>query len=276
MINNKPLQDKNIKRLTKNSHVTNYSSEDTLGVILCGGEGKRLRPLTYYFQKAMIPVGSQQKPLLEYIVRLMKFHGITRIVMLIGYKGQQIVNYFNEGERYGVKISYVWDNPEYGGNGGALLNAYLSGSFEGAKDLLIYYGDILSDINLSDLLRFHKDGEYIATLALSQNYRVSVGVAELEGSRVAKLVEKPPLGKPVTIGVLALKIEGMKYLEELSEEKKNIDIMGDLIRRFLERGYKVGGYITKSYWFDLGSTEAFEKLEPHEVDTWFSFLFQES
>jgi len=56
-----------------------HSSEDTIGVILCGGEGKRLRPLTYYFQKAMIPVGSQQKPLLEYIVRLMKFHGITKI-----------------------------------------------------------------------------------------------------------------------------------------------------------------------------------------------------
>ncbi|MEM1516833.1 MAG: nucleotidyltransferase family protein [Thermofilum sp.] len=252
-----------------------HSSEDTIGVILCGGEGKRLRPLTYYFQKAMIPVGSQQKPLLEYIVRLMKFHGITKITMLIGYKGQQIVNYFNKGERYGVDISYVWDNPEYGGNGGALLNAYLNGSFEGARNLLIYYGDILSNISLTELLKFHREGGFIATLALSPNYRVAVGVAELEGSQVVKLVEKPPLGKPVTIGILAVKVEGMKYLEELSEEKKDIDIMGDLIRRFLERGFKVGGYLTDSFWFDLGSTEAYEKLEPHDVDAWFSYLFQE-
>lgn len=250
-------------------------ADETLGVILCGGEGKRLRPLTYYFQKAMIPIGSQQKPLLEYIVRLMKYHGLRRIVMLIGYKGQQIVNYFNKGERYGVTISYVWDSPEYGGNGGALLNAYLNGSFEGAKDLLIYYGDILSDINLAELLRFHREGGFIATLALSPSYRVAVGVAELEGDRVVKLVEKPPLGKPVTIGILAMRIEGMKYLKELGEEKKNIDIMGDLIRRFVERGLKVGGYLTNSSWFDLGSTEAYEKLEPHEVDSWFSFLFQE-
>ncbi|ABL77523.1 nucleotidyltransferase family protein [Thermofilum pendens] len=244
------------------------------GVVLCGGEGKRLRPLTYYFQKAMIPVGTQQKPLLEYIVRLLAYHGLRRIILLVGYKGQQIVNYFNSGERYGVNISYVWDDPNYGGNGGALFNAYVRGFFEGSDNILVYYGDILSDINLSDFLSFHERGQYAATLALSPNYRVAVGVAELDGDRVVKLVEKPPLGKPVTIGVVAIRTKALEYLRELVEEKREVDIMGDFIRVLLERGLKVGGYLTNSFWFDLGTTEAYEKLDPVEVDRRFSFLFQ--
>ncbi|MGC8836473.1 MAG: nucleotidyltransferase family protein [Infirmifilum sp.] len=248
---------------------------NTVGVILCGGEGKRLRPLTYYFQKAMIPIGTQQKPLLEYIVRLMKYHGIRDIVMLVGYKGQQIVNYFNKGERYGVSISYVWDDPNYGGNGGALYNAYLKGFLDNAENVLIYYGDILSDINLADMIKFHEEKNFTSTLALSPNYRVAVGVAELEGDRVTKLVEKPFLGKPVTIGVLVVRRRALDYLSEIAENKKDIDIMGDLIGMFLQRNLRVGGYITSSFWFDLGTTEAYEKLEPAEVDQRFSFLFQE-
>ena len=233
-----------------------------------------MRPLTYYFQKSMIPVGSQQKPLLEYIVRLMRFHGIRKITMLIGYKGQQIVNYFDRGERYGVSIDYVWDSPEYSGNGGALLNAYLNGYFDDARDIVVYYGDILSDINLSDLVRYHREGGFAATLALSPNYRVAVGVAELVSGRVLKLEEKPPLGKPVTIGILALKVESMKYLKELGESKKEIDIMGDLIQSLIERGLSVGGYLTNSFWLDVGTTEAYEKLDPRDVDERFAFLFQ--
>ena len=247
----------------------------TVGVVLCGGEGKRLRPLTYYFQKAMIPVGSQQKPLLEYIVRLMKHHGIRDLVMLVGYKGQQIVNYFNKGERYDVNISYIWDDPNFGGNGGALLNAYLKGAFEGAEDIIVYYGDILSDINLSEMLKFHRENNFTSTLALSPNYRVAVGVAELKNNEVINLVEKPPLGKPVTIGIVAIKKRALEYLHELAESKKDIDIMGDLIRILIERKLRVGGYVTTSFWFDLGTTEAYEKLDPSEVDQRFAFLFKE-
>ncbi|RLG73434.1 MAG: hypothetical protein DRO23_08940, partial [Thermoprotei archaeon] len=88
------------------------------GAVLCGGVGKRLRPLTYYFQKTMIPIGKRQKPLLEYIVKLLKYHNIKNLVLLVGYKHEQIVNYFENGERFGVKISYVVDSPEYKGTGG--------------------------------------------------------------------------------------------------------------------------------------------------------------
>ncbi len=67
------------------------------GIVLAGGEGTRFRPLTYYFQKCMIPVGDEQKPILDYILRLFKYHGIKKTVLLVGYKHQQIENYFDHG-----------------------------------------------------------------------------------------------------------------------------------------------------------------------------------
>ena len=69
------------------------------GLILCGGTGTRLRPITYYFQKTMIPIGLKQKPLLEYVVRLLSFHGISDLAFLVNYKAEQIVNYFDDGSR---------------------------------------------------------------------------------------------------------------------------------------------------------------------------------
>jgi mannose-1-phosphate guanylyltransferase len=81
------------------------------GIVLCGGKGTRLRPLTHYIQKTMVPVGLKQKPLLEYVVRLFKFHGIKDLVFLVNYKSEQIMNYFEDGSRFGVKIAYVEDDP---------------------------------------------------------------------------------------------------------------------------------------------------------------------
>lgn len=245
----------------------------TVGVVLCGGEGKRLRPLTYYFQKSMIPIGTKQKPLLEYIVRLMKYHGVEDIVMLVGYKGQQVVNYFNNGKRFGVRIRYVWDDPGYGGNGGSLYHAYLEGALRQDDELLVYYGDILSNINLRELLGYHESRNAAATLALSKNYRVSVGVVELRGGDVVRIEEKPPLGKPVTIGILVLRGGLLDYLGEIVEAKGEADIMGDLIPLLLSRSLRVSGYLTDAFWYDVGSTEKYEKLDPDEIDRIFSFLF---
>ncbi|MEM3457107.1 sugar phosphate nucleotidyltransferase, partial [Thermofilum sp.] len=100
------------------------------------------------------------------------------------------------------------------------------------------------------------------------------GVAEVKGERVVNLVEKPPLGKPVTIGLVVFRRNSFEYLRELIETKKEVDIMGDFIRVLLNRGLSIGGYITDAFWFDLGTTEAYEKLDPNEVDRRFSFLFQ--
>ncbi|MEM1508863.1 MAG: nucleotidyltransferase family protein [Thermofilaceae archaeon] len=247
--------------------------EKVKGVVLCGGTGSRLRPLTYYFQKAMIPVGSKQKPLLEYIIRLLKYHGISDITLLVNYKAEQIINYFDDGSRFGVKLAYVKDNPNYKGNGGAIYNAYRLGIFNNYEHIVIYYGDILTSLDLSALLRKHVENRATATLALSTNYSVSVGVAEVEGNRIVKLEEKPRLNIPVVIGIAAVRVNVLNYLENLVVELKEVDLMRDFIPLLVSRGYNVEAFFTDAFWYDLGSTERYEKLEPHTVDEILDFLF---
>ena len=151
------------------------------GVVLCGGEGARLRPLTFYFQKTILPVGSSQRPVLEFVLRLLRHHGIREVVLLVGYKHEQIMNYFGHGERLGVRLTYVVDDPALRGTGGSLLNAYQQGVLSKEDRLLIYYADILSDIDLSEMLAYHERTGAVATLAVSRGYRVPVGVAWVDG-----------------------------------------------------------------------------------------------
>ena len=243
-----------------------------VGVVLAGGEGRRLRPLTYYFQKCMIPVGSRQKPLLEYIMLLLKRHEIVNVKLLVGYKHEQIVNYFDDGSRFGVEIDYFVDEPALGGSGGAVLNAAREGAFDGADSLLVYYGDILSNIDLSAMLEQHVVSGSVATLAVAKGYEAPVGVAEVEGKAVRGWVEKPRIDIYAGIGVVALSSGALEALEELAAERESLDLMGDLIPFLIEKGERVEAYLTDAFWYDLGSTEKYEKLDNHLVDKLFKFL----
>jgi len=229
--------------------------------VLCGGEGVRLRPLTYYFQKGMIPIGTKQKPLLEYIVRLLKQNGIEDICFLVGYKAEQIRNYFDKGSRFGVKIAYGHDRPEYKGSGGAVLNAYKQGVINAEETLLVYYGDILSNVNLKKMLEQHFDVGADATLALAKGYQIPVGVAELKDGKIEKFVEKPVMDILVGIGMLVSNGSVLKELEALYGEGKEMDLMGDLLPQLIRNGRLVCGYVTDAFWYDVGSTERYEKLD---------------
>ncbi|MGC8593223.1 MAG: nucleotidyltransferase family protein [Nitrososphaeria archaeon] len=237
--------------------------------LLCGGTGSRLRPLTYYFQKTMLPIGTSQKPILEYIVRYLKFHGIDEITMLVGYKAEQIVNYFRDGSNFSVKVDYSYDNDELKGNGGALINAYRAGKFDGYEDILVYYSDILADMDLTDFLKFHKEKKFSATLAVSDHYKLPVGVAEMNGDTVVSFKEKPSININPTIGILMIKTEAIK---KFSQMKGEIDIMGDIISSLVKEK-SVGGYVTNSFWIDVGTTETYEKLDHELIETMFSKYF---
>jgi len=239
---------------------------DVVGVVLAGGEGRRLRPLTYYFQKCMIPIGSRQKPLLEYIILLLRRYGIVDVKLLVGYKHEQIVNYFNDGKRFGVKLEYIHDDPALGGSGGALLNAAEKGAFEGAGSLLVYYGDIISDIDLSVMLRQHRESKSVATLAVTKGFRVPVGVAEVQGRVVKSWVEKPEMNIHAGIGIVALSPNALKELSDLAVGREKLDIMSDLIPFLIAKRQRVEAYPSDAFWYDVGSTEKYEKLDNHVVD----------
>jgi mannose-1-phosphate guanylyltransferase len=244
-------------------------NHDTVGVVLAGGEGKRLRPLTYYFQKCMIPVGSCQKPLLECILLQLKRHGISETKLLVGYKHEQIVNYFDGGKRFGVSIDYYIDDPSLSGSGGALLSAARKGAFKDAGTLLIYYGDIVSSVDLTEMLRQHTRSHSVATLAVAEGFEVPVGVAEVEGRTVRRWVEKPKIDICAGIGIVALRPEALGVLEELANGNPQLDIMSDLIPCLVGKGERVEVYKTKDFWYDVGSAEKYEKLDNHLVDQLF-------
>lgn len=246
------------------------------GIILCGGEGRRLRPLTYYFQKTMIPVGRKQKPLLEYIVRLFSYHGIRELFLLVGYKAEQIINYFGDGSRFNVNIIYIRDNPKYRGTAGVLCNAYRVRNDLAEKTLIIYYGDILSSLNLKKVLRFHYNMDADVTLVLSKGYRIRVGVAHLgEENRVVKFEEKPKTDLNVATGILVMNGYILRRIEEIISIQNIVDLMGDLIPYLIKEDYKVYGYISNDFWYDIGSTERYEKLNNDTVDKEFNFIFKD-
>jgi mannose-1-phosphate guanylyltransferase len=236
-------------------------------LVLCGGEGTRLRPITYYFQKTMVPVGLKQKPLLEYVVRLLEFHGIKEQVFLVNYKAEQIMNYFEEGSRFNVKISYIKDDPSSKGTAGSVLNAYKQGAVDMKDTLLVYYGDILTNMDLKDLLRYHRDKRAWATVALASGFTVRVGLADLdENGKIHGFVEKPTLEKPVSVGIIVLKGETFGDMELLKKEKRDLDLMGDVIPYLIKVDKPVYGYVSKAFWYDVLSTEAYEKLSPKLID----------
>jgi len=248
---------------------------DVKGVILAGGEGTRLRPITYYFQKCMMPVGYEQRPVLEYIIRLFEHNTIDDLVLLVGYKHQQIVNYFNTGKRFGVKITYVIDDPDYKGSANAIVHAYREGFLSKNDQLIIYYGDILSSINLRELLNQHLSSDAAVTVAMAGGYKIRVGTAVVDkGGRIKKFVEKPELETPACIGILTMSGKVLEEMDAFSGNygKETLDLMGDLVPHLIERNRVVNAYITDAFWYDIGSIESYEKLSNSEVEEQLNFL----
>ncbi|KSW10749.1 sugar-phosphate nucleotidyltransferase [Pyrodictium occultum] len=235
---------------------------EAVAAILAGGEGRRLRPYTDLIPKPMIPVGPEEKPVLEHIVEWIARHGVRDIVLLVGYKWRYIRNYFRDGAGLGARIRYSVDTPEYRGTGGALLQAYRRGLLR--NPTLVWYGDILAALNPLDLLKTHEEKRSHATLAIATRYQVPVGVAEMgEDGRITGLREKPELSINATIGILAV---DPSVLDEAEQKLgRNFDIMAGLIPYMIERGYRVYAYIYNGPWIDVGSMERYAKLDPDRL-----------
>ncbi len=237
-------------------------------VILAGGKGTRFRPYTDVIAKPMIPVGREEKPILEHIISWLSKMGIRDIVMLVGYHGKQIRNYFRDGRYWDVNIVYSWDDDEYTDTGGALLKAYKEGHAANGT-LLVWYGDILAPLNVRDLLRRHVDLRADATVVLASRYRIPVGLAEVDlNDNIVRLREKPLLDINVTIGVLTL---STKTLGEARRELgKRFDIMGDLLPWLISRGRTVKAYKYEGPWYDIGSLERYKKFNHEEIREFFA------
>ncbi len=165
-----------------------------------------------------------------------------------------------------MRISYVKDDPSLKGTAGSVLNAYRQGALNVGDTLLVYYGDILTTMNMKDLLRYHRDKQSWATVALASGFTVRVGLADLdEDGKIRGFVEKPTLEKPVSVGIAVLQGETLGDLELLKKEVRELDLMGDAIPYFIKVGKPVYGYVFDAFWYDVLSIEAYEKLSPELV-----------
>jgi mannose-1-phosphate guanylyltransferase len=229
-------------------------------VILAGGEGKRFRPYTDIIPKPMIPVGPEEKPLVEYIIRWISRHGIRDFLLLVGYRWRQLANYLGDGARLGVRITYSIDDSRFRGTGGALLKAWREGLLAGYDTIVIWYGDIISLVDVGDLVRAHSGDDVPATVVVTDRYQVPVGIASIdEEGYITELHEKPWLSVAATIGILALDPSALGNLGD--SLGTSFDIMGDLIPWMISAGKRVKAYVYKGPWYDVGSLERYEKLE---------------
>ncbi|MDG6991459.1 MAG: nucleotidyltransferase family protein [Nitrososphaerota archaeon] len=228
--------------------------------VLCGGRGERLRPLTDYFQKVMIPIGPKKLPLLAYTIAMIRHHGISRVALLTGYRSEDIKRYFGDGASQKVKISYSEDEPGMTGSLNAVANALKDGAIGKCDGLLIYYGDILTDLNITDLMQVHKSTGADVTLVLDKGYTLPVGVAEVADGFVKSFREKPRMDLSVTAGPMVVGPMAMELMVKVAGRRKT-DLMTDFVPLLLKKGGKVAAYYTTQPWFDVGTVSSFVKLD---------------
>ncbi len=221
-------------------------------VIMAGGEGTRLRPLTCNIPKPMVPIAN--KPIMEYTLELVNKFGITDIAVTLQYMPEIIKDYFGSGRDFGVNIRYFTENSPLG----------TAGSVKNAEDFLddtfvVISGDALTDVDLDNAIEFHKKNQALATLVLTKvNVPLEYGVVVTDNSgRITRFLEKPSWGEvfsdTVNTGIYILEPEILKMLNK----SETIDFSKDLFPYILKSGLPIYGYTTKSYWCDIGDLKAY-------------------
>ena len=170
-------------------------------VLLAGGRGVRLRPLTYTIPKPLLPVG--ERPILEEIVIRLRAFGLRDLVIAVGYRAELIETYFRDGTQLGVRIEYARESEPLGTAGPlSLVRSQFGASAEPTESLLVMNGDLLTDLDMPALIDFHERGGHDITVVTREyQLRHPYGVIQLDGDRIISIVEKPAVTDTVNAGV---------------------------------------------------------------------------
>jgi NDP-sugar pyrophosphorylase family protein len=227
-------------------------------VVLAGGKGTRLAPYTQILPKPLMPIGDM--PILEVLIKQMKLHGFTDIILTVGHLSHLLQSYFQDGSRYGVNIHYSHEEQPLGTAGPLSLIEGLE------KTFLVTNGDVLTALDLSELIEFHRKQGACATIAMHEReVKIDLGVIRLNGGlEVEGYIEKPSMGYRVSMGVYVFEPEVLNYIPK----GQYLDFP-DLVHTLLEAGKRVMGFPYDGYWQDLGrpddyqqAWEDFEGLKP--------------
>jgi NDP-sugar pyrophosphorylase family protein len=218
-------------------------------VILAGGKGTRLKPYTTVFPKPLMPLGDE--PILEIVIGQLKSHGFDEAIITVGHLAELIMTFFGDGSRFGAKIIYSREDKPLGTAGGlGLLKEELNETF------LMMNGDVLTTLDFSDLVNYHKRNGAIATIALNKReVDIDFGVVEIDdGNSIVGYKEKPKNEYLVSMGVYVFEPMVLEYIEP----NEYLDFP-DLIKKLISNGETVKGYVYDGYWLDIGRPDDYER-----------------
>jgi len=230
-------------------------------VIMAGGEGTRLRPLTTSQPKPMLPMANQ--PMVAHVISLLKSHGFDEIIITVAFLANTIRTYFGDGSEFGVRIGYATEETPLG----------TAGSVRNARDelderFLVISGDVLTDIDLGELVRFHDEAGAAVTLALKpmeNPLEFGIVITDPKG-RIERFLEKPTWGQVfsdrINTGVYVLDPVVLDYIAP----DRPVDFSAEVFPALLEAGHALYGFTTERYWEDVGTLEAYLRVHEDILD----------
>lgn len=245
---------KNIINLVIVNQVRLTPPRNNRAILMAGGLGTRLRPLTETVPKPMLRVGN--KPILEHIIESLKQSGLVDIDLCVSYKSHVIQDYFQDGSQFGVNISYLEEESRMGTAGALqLLPERPSGPF------IVMNGDLLTNMDFSNMLDFHEEQGSFGTMGVREfEYQVPYGVVTLANNRIQSIEEKPIKTCLVSAGIYVLSPEAIDFIP-----KGEYFDMPELFSRMIQAQRITRSYLIKDYWLDIGRISDYEKAQA-EID----------
>jgi NDP-sugar pyrophosphorylase family protein len=239
-----------------------YGNRDNVVVLLAGGLGMRLRPLTEDRPKPMLPIGD--KPILQIVLEGFRDQGFHNFFISVNYLGHMIQEHFGDGAKFGVSIEYVVEQTPLGTAGPLSLVPQRT-----TRPLIVMNGDLLTKIDFRQLLQFHQEHKAQATMCV-RDYFVDVpfGVIENDGHRVRAMLEKPKHRFLVNAGIYALEPDALEFIP-----RNEYYDMPALIETLVARGQHACIFPVREYWLDVGRLDdldrakrEFASLDVHPTD----------
>ncbi len=241
-------EDGKVVKLETLQEFVDYEHHENFIVLMAGGQGKRLRPLTKTVPKPMLPVGGS--PILELILQRFRDQGFGKFFISVNYLGHMIQDHFGDGKKWGVNIEYMCEKQQLGTGGALSLLPQRP-----KKPIIVMNGDILTKVDFRQLLEFHEEHKAQVTMCV-RDYMVEIpfGVIDNDGHRIRQIREKPTQNFLVNAGVYVLEPDVL----DLIPRDEFFD-MPTLIDDLIKRGQHVCLFPLREYWIDIGRHDELDK-----------------
>jgi len=226
------------------------TKHDNKIILMVGGLGTRLRPLTDNIPKPMLHVG--KKPILQTIIERFVDSGFSNITLCVGYKAEAIKDYFQDGSEFGANIEYIFENKRMGTAGALSL---LSEESIPKKPFFVMNGDLLTNVDFEKILEYHLDNQAKATMCVrTYDYQIPFGVVKIDETNIVDIEEKPIHKSFVNAGIYVLNPELLQILPT-----NEFYDMPTLFKKMIEKKLKLISFPLHEYWLDIGRVEEYER-----------------